>query len=80
MSRKYLILGGMNEFEVYATNWNSVDGKAFKCDWLGHSRFKCGKCRKGYFAVRSPYDHDEKCRECEAYISVRAITEMKEES
>lgn len=76
---KYLVLGGLNDYEVLATTWNSFDTQPKKCDWLGHHVFRCGKCRKGYFRVRSVEDHDEKCPSCEAHISLRRLFEAKEE-
>lgn len=42
-----------------------------KCLWIGATRFRCGNCKKGYFDVRSEYDHDLNCPECRWHVRVQ---------
>lgn len=53
------------EVRVRDTGWNT-----YPCDWLGHSSYRCGKCRKDYFRVQSTSEHAEECPKCKAKVEV----------
>lgn len=61
----------MNHFEVYVLKSYDFDSMKKACKWLGHSRWKCGNCKTGYFDVRSENDHDDLCPGCDYIIVLR---------
>lgn len=65
------VKGGLNDFEVSVVKGWAYDDKNQKCEWLGHQRFRCGHCRKGYFNVYTESRHDEVCPECSYRVVVR---------
>lgn len=54
----------LNDYAVKVVEVIGYGGVEHRCLWLGHDRFRCGKCKKGYFSVRSWHEHDEHCPEC----------------
>lgn len=66
--------GGLNDYAVTTIDWTGYDRKEHRAFWLGGTRFRCGKCKKGYFDVRNPNDHDEQCPECRHKIVVSWIS------
>lgn len=59
------------EFRVFVRkHWNGEDER--QCVWLGHDRYMCGKCRKGYFDVDADERHPISCGECHYMIFTRS--------
>lgn len=61
---------GLNQYSVFVRG-DHFDSPPIKCQWIGHERFKCGGCKKGYFNVADSNSHDEKCPDCSRRVSVR---------
>jgi DNA-directed RNA polymerase subunit RPC12/RpoP len=66
------IKGGMNDYLVFVVNPKDFSETRYRCDWFGHLRFRCGKCRKGYFNVKNDREYDESCPECRFMVIIRA--------
>lgn len=65
--------GGLNDFKVYVIKSGSNDYEGKRCMWLGHSRFRCGNCKIGYFNVVTDSKHDDECPECKHRVVVRWV-------
>lgn len=62
---------GLNEYAVFVVKPRSYDEPKLKCLWLGHGRFQCAHCKKGYFNVKTDIDHDDTCPECKYEVVIR---------
>lgn len=56
--------------EVYVTR-EPHDYERKRCEWLGHSSYRCGNCRKHFVRVRDKDDHDKECPGCGWHVMVR---------
>jgi DNA-directed RNA polymerase subunit RPC12/RpoP len=63
--------GGLNDYAIFVTKPFDYDAKPIKCGWIGHNRFRCGACKKGYFNVWTENKHDEECPECKYRVVIR---------
>lgn len=64
--------GSVNLIRVTARKKD--DYKEVDAIWLGHDRYRCPHCKKGYFQVRQVSKHSlqtisSKCESCEAWFS-----------
>ena len=62
---------GLNDYAVFVIERYSYEEPKIKCTWLGHHRFRCDHCRKGYFNVYTENRHDEECPECKYRVVIR---------